>query len=375
MKSVLISLFLVIAFSVHAQVERIQTENNSLQFTNLFDATQKAQVACYRIPAMVTAPNGDVLTAIDERIPSCADLRSNRDINIVMRRSMDNGASWSAIETVVDYQDGKSASDPSMIVDTITGAIFMFFNYMDLDKEKEIYYFKVVKSLDNGRTWSTPIDITSQVTKPEWHQDFKFITAGRGIQTANGTLLHTIVNLDKGLHVFGSDDHGDSWYCIDTPITPADESKIVELTDGSWMINSRVNGLGTRYVHTSTDKGKSWKSHPVASLVDAGCNASIIRYTSVQNGDDKNRLLFSNANSKNNRSNLTVRISYDEGETWSDGKTIYSQGAAYSSMSVLSNGAIGLFFEKDDYQENVFVELALDWLMDGVDTYILPEQK
>jgi sialidase-1 len=324
---------------------------------------------------MVTAPNGDVLTAIDERIPSCADLRSNRDINIVMRRSMDNGASWSTIETVVDYPDGKSASDPSMIVDTTTDEIFMFFNYMDLDKEKEIYYFKVIKSLDNGRTWSTPIDITSQVTKPEWHQDFKFITAGRGIQAANGTLLHTIVNLDKGLHVFASDDHGDSWYFIDTPITPADESKIVELTDGSWMINSRVNGLGTRYVHTSTDKGKSWKSHPDASLVDAGCNASIIRYTSVQNGDDKNRLLFSNANSKNNRSNLTVKISYDEGETWSAGKTIYSQGAAYSSMSVLSNGAIGLFFEKDDYQENVFVELALDWLMDGVDTYILPEQK
>jgi sialidase-1 len=100
------------------------------------------------------------------------------------------------------------------------------------------------------------------------------------------------VNLDKGLHVFGSDDHGDSWYFIDTPITPADESKIVELKDGSWMVSSRVNGLGTRYVHTSTDKNKSWKSHPHASLIDAGCNASSIRYTSVQNGDDKNRLLF-----------------------------------------------------------------------------------
>ncbi|MFT6935261.1 MAG: sialidase-1 [Maribacter sp.] len=375
MKSIVICLFLGIAFSVHPQVERIQTENNSLQFTNLFDATQKAHVACYRIPSMVTAPNGAVLAAIDERIPSCADLRSNRDINIVMRRSLDNGVSWSTIETVVDYPEGKSASDPSMIVDKITGAIFMFFNYMDLDKEKEVYYFKVVKSLDNGKTWSTPIDITSQVSKPEWHQDFKFITAGRGIQTANGALLHTIVNLDKGLHLFGSEDHGDSWHFIDTPITPADESKIVELMDGSWMINSRVNGLGTRYVHTSIDKGKSWKSRPDASLIDAGCNASIIRYTSVQNGDDKNRLLFSNANSKNNRSNLTVRISYDEGETWSAGKTIYSQGAAYSSMNVLSNGAIGLFFEKDDYQENVFVELTLDLLTDGVDTYVLPEQK
>ncbi|WP_051554690.1 sialidase family protein [Maribacter antarcticus] len=292
-----------------------------------------------------------------------------------MRRSADNGASWSTIETVVDYSDGKSASNPSMIVDTTTGTIFIFFNYMDLDKEKEVCYFKVVKSLDNGKTWSTPTDITSQVSKPEWHQDFKFITAGRGIQNANGTLLHTIVNLDKGLHVFGSYDHGDSWYFIDTPIVLADESKVVELADGTWMINSRVNELGARYVHTSADKGRTWESSPETLLVDAGCNASIIRYTSVQNGDDKNRLLFSNANSKNNRSNLTVRISYDEGEAWSGGKTIYSQGAAYSSMTILSNGAIGLFFEKDDYQENVFVELILDWLSDGADKYISAEQK
>ncbi|MFT5737846.1 MAG: sialidase-1 [Maribacter sp.] len=99
------------------------------------------------------------------------------------------------------------------------------------------------------------------------------------------------------------------------------------------------------------------------------------RNSVTQYGDDKDRLLFLNANSKNNRSNLTVRISYDEGKTWSGGKTIYSQGAVYSSMSVLSNGAIGLFFEKDDYQENMFTELSLDWLTDGVDTYILPEQK
>ena len=79
---------------------------------------------------------------------------------------------------------------------------------MNLDTEKDIYYLHVTKSSDNGKTWSEPEDITSQIAKPEWHKDFKFITSGRGIQTRSGKLLHTMVNLKSGLHLFGSDNHG-----------------------------------------------------------------------------------------------------------------------------------------------------------------------
>ena len=70
------------------------------------------------------------------------------------------------------------------------------------------------------------------------------------------------------------------------------------------------------------------------------------------------------------RENMTVRISYDEGKTWSEGKTIYKGASAYSSMTVLKNGDIGLFFEKDDYTKNVFVQFTLEWLTDGNDKYI-----
>ena len=66
-----------------------------LEFTDLFP--QKEGISCYRIPSIVTAPNGDLITAIDERIPSCADLRDNNDINIVSRRSSDNGKNWTPI--------------------------------------------------------------------------------------------------------------------------------------------------------------------------------------------------------------------------------------------------------------------------------------
>jgi len=181
-----------------------------------------------------------------------------------------------------------------------------------------------------------------------------------------------MVNLESGLHLFGSDDHGKSWFFIDTPILPGDESKIVELVDGTWMINSRVNGKGLRFVHTSTDQGATWHSKADESLIDPSCNASLIRYTSVKEGADKNRLLFSNAKSEKDRTNMTIRVSYDEGKSWTEGKTIYQEGSAYSSMSILANGDIGLFFEKDNYKENVFVRLSLDWLTDGKDRYKIP---
>ena len=181
------------------------------------------------------------------------------------------------------------------------------------------------------------------------------------------------MNLNNGLHLFASDNHGESWYLIDTPIIPGNESKIIELNDGTWMINSRINEKGIRFVHTSTDEGATWLSKPDSSLIDPGCNASIIRYTSIKEGADKNRILFSNAKMKDERNNMTIRISYDEGRSWTEGKSIYNKGSAYSSMSILANGDIGLFFEKDKYQENVFVRLTLEWLTDGYDKYTIPK--
>ncbi|WP_223548772.1 exo-alpha-sialidase [Aestuariivivens sp. NBU2969] len=357
--------FIVLSLALYSQEHKTQI----LDYKVLFSAKNNTKVSCYRIPAIVTAPNGVLVAAIDERVPSCGDLKWSNDINIVLRRSDDNGITWSKIETVVDYPLGQSASDPSMIVDKVTGDIFLFYNYMDLNHEKDVYYLKVIKSSDNGKTWGEPKDITRQISKTEWHKDFKFITSGRGVQTTKGILLHTLVNLQKGLYVFGSKDHGKTWHVIDTPIAPADESKIVELANGDWMINSRVNSKGFRYVHKSSDNGETWCTQPDSLLIDPSCNASIIRYTSIISGDDKNRLLFSNAKKQGDRMNMTVRISYDEGKTWTKGKTIYSGSAAYSSMTVLNNGDIGLLFEKDNYTENVFVRLTLEWLTNGKDVY------
>ncbi len=369
MNKLLTLLTAVFLFNCGVKTPNKTTADGAPVFQDLFNTSMTEGVECYRIPAIVTAPNGDVIAAIDERVPNCGDLKWSRDINIIVRRSVDDGKTWSNIETVINFPDGQSASDPSMIVDNITKEIFLFYNFMNLDTEKDVYYLHVVKSSDNGKTWGKPEDITSQIAKPEWKNDFKFITSGRGIQTRSGKLLHTMVNLNSGLHIFGSDDHGKTWSFINTAIQPADESKIIELTDGTLMINARVNSAGMRYVHRSTDEGTSWTTTPAPELIDPGCNASIIRYTDTKDGYDKNRLLFSNAKSEKGRVNMTVRISYDEGNTWSEGKTIYEGSSAYSDMTILENGDIGLFFEQDEHTKNPFVSFSLDWLTDGEDVY------
>jgi len=375
MKKILVVFIAILSLNSYGQKEKGELAKGIIQYVDLFNTSMNEDVSCYRIPAIVTAPNGDLIASIDERVPGCGDLKWSKDINIIVRRSSDNGKTWSPIEMVIDFPFGKSASDPSMIVDKITNEIFLFYNYMDLDKEKNVFYLHVVKSSDNGKTWSKPEDITSQIAKPEWHNDFKFITSGRGIQTSTGKLLHCMVNLKNGMHLFGSDDHGKTWHFIDTPISPANESKVVELVDGSWMVNARANKTGMRYVHISTDEGKTWVSRAEEQLIDPGCNGSIIRYTSIKDGYKKDRLLFSNAKMKKGRKNMTVRVSYDEGETWTEGKTIYTGGSAYSSLTVLENGDIGLFFEQDGYKKNPFVSFSLKWLTDGDDKYKKPRKK
>ena len=328
--------------------------SQNLEFVDLFDNSMNSEVFCYRIPSLVTTTNGTLIAAIDERNNSCGDLKWNRDINIVIRKSFDDGKTWTKIEKIVDYPLGRSASDPSMIVDKKTNEIFLFFNYMDLDNAKDIYRFMVIKSSDQGENWSEPVEITNNIIKKGWEKDFMFITSGRGIQTKDGTLLHCLVNLNKGTHVFGSKDHGKSWFLIDTSLSPGDESKIVELSNGNWLVNSRVNSNDSRYSHISKDNGQTWATYKNKDLQDPGCNASLVKYDEL--------LLFTNAFDSKYRKNLSLSISKDQGRTWAKNQTIYKGESAYSSMTKLKNGDIGVFFEKDNYTKNVFVRIPKSWL-------------
>lgn len=321
----------------------------------------------FRIPALITAKNGDLIALADARYKNGADLIHVRDIDIVMRRSRDNGKTWDPVKKIAAFGNGRPASDASLVLHHKTGDIFCFYNYMDQDKSKKEFRLYVQRSSDHGKTWSRALDITDSLVQPGWGKlDFKFITSGRGCSTRDGKILHTLVHLKHGVFVIMSEDDGRTWKTLPTPVKPADESKIIELADGSWMINSRVNGSGARWVHRSSDQGKTWQSEKDMQLIDPSCNGAIVRYSSTADGASKNRLLFSNANSSAGRKNLTVKISYDEGRTWSEGKVVDPGNSAYSDMTVLADGSIGILYEPG-HQEVRFTRITLEDLTDGAD--------
>ncbi|MCK9508024.1 MAG: glycoside hydrolase, partial [Pigmentiphaga sp.] len=206
-KNIILFLFLILTCLLTGKGNK-----GDLDLKILFETSTDSEVSCYRIPALITANNGNLIVAADERVPSCQDLRTNDNINIVIRVSSDNGKSWSKPSTVIDFPSGQSASDPSFILNKYTGKIFLFYNYMDLIHEKSVYYFHYVESTDNGLTWTQPKDITQFVSTDKRKYDFQFVTSGRGTQTNDGWLLHTLVSLKYGIFVFGSKDHGETWF-------------------------------------------------------------------------------------------------------------------------------------------------------------------
>ena len=315
------------------------------------DEVQGVKSAVYRIPALCTAPNGDLVVAIDARRVGGGDLNHAKPIDIAIRRSMDGGKTWTepafSWKWRWDDEEHWAGSDPSFVVDSKAKKIFLFYNVWESKKKHGVFQFYVQESSDNGKTWSKPRDISRDIAFPEWpfgkpdrEGGFIFITSGSGTQTKDGTLLHTLVHVGDGNALFGSTDHGKTWKAVGKPVKNGDECKVVELSDGSWMINSRWRG-GGRQIHVTKDRGATWESRYDASLEDPQCNAQIMRVG--------NALLFSNCKSPTRRALLHMRTSYDDGKTWNGGLCVEPNGAAYSDMCVLPNGDIGVVWEGAGY--------------------------
>lgn len=341
----------------------MQSDPMELSDSQSLFVSGKDGVHTYRIPAIITAKNGDLIAACDARRKSAADLKLQRTIDIVFRRSVDGGKTWSPIEMLDPIEDG-GCSDPSFLLDKTSGDLFCFYNYMVSDLTNNEFRFVLQKSSDHGKTWGKPIDFTEQVAGPELKNSFKFITSGRGIQTRDGMLVHNFVRVGKGVTLFGSSDHGESWKPL-SEVSPADESKVVQLPDDSWMVNSRLTP-GKRYVHRSHDGGQGWTSALDQGLPDPQCNACILQYTAKRDGYSKDRLVFCNAASVSGRKNLTARISYDSGKTWSSGKVIDKGPSSYSEITVLADGSFGVLYEPG-HGEVRYVRFTLEALTGGSD--------
>ncbi|MCA5892209.1 glycoside hydrolase [Isoptericola sp. NEAU-Y5] len=341
----------------------------------------------YRIPALTVTNDGTVLASYDGR-PTGGD--SPAPNSILQRRSTDAGATWGPQEVVAAGRTAapvEGYSDPSYVVDRETGTIFNF-HVKSYDQgfwgsragtdpdDRNVIQANVSVSTDDGRTW-TPRTITADVTGSTGARS-RFAASGQGIQLKYGEhagrLLqqYTIINAAGTVQAVSvySDDHGATWK-VGTPVgTGMDENKTVELSDGRVMLNSR-DSAGSKYrkVAYSTDGGVTYGAVTLdRELPDPTNNGAIVRaYPNAPQGSAEAKvLLFSNAASQSARVNGTVRVSFDDGETWAASRVFRSAGMAYSTLATLPDGDVGILFEPGGGNGGIrFAKVDLDWILAG----------
>jgi sialidase-1 len=334
----------------------------------------------YRIPAVLVSPKGALLAFCEGRKTGGGD---HGDLDLVLKRSDDGGKTWGPM-TVVHEEGGNAKitiGNPCPVVDRDTGTIWLPF-CRDND---DVF---MTHSTDDGHTWAAPTEITADVKKPTW--SWYATGPGVGIQLRRGPHAgRMVIPCDHRepidgeqtmlSHAFYSDDHGKRWKLGSSVGLHTDECQVVETADGSLLMNMRNDWVRSgkqpdqgqmRTVSRSTDGGASWSALRFEkTLVEPVCQASFLRYTD-EHRHDRNRVLFSNPPDATRRINLTVRLSYDEGETWPVARRLWAGPSAYSCLTVLPDLSIGCLYEAGNeraYETIRFARFSLDWLTRGRD--------
>ncbi|MDF1572904.1 MAG: exo-alpha-sialidase [Bacteroidales bacterium] len=334
----------------------------------------------YRIPAIVTADDGSLVTATDRRNNHEGDLPA--DIDTYIRRSTDKGTTWSDPLMIAGENTTLGYGDPALVVERESGKIFCMMAHKQGfwgSTPTDPIRVTVSESADNGVSWTTPLDITDELygaacTNPvsrNWNAIF--VSSGRGIQLSSGRLMFAVAvrgtsgTIDN--YVIYSDDKGMNWKVNSNQVHQGgDEAKLAQRNNGDVVIS--IRNYGNREWNVSGDNGFTWGTttiHP--DLVDPNCNGEIMTYTSTNDGFEKNRMLHSLAYATD-RSNVSMLLSYDEGETFPIVKTICPTPSAYSTFTILPDRTIGMYYEDRSVgggYDLVYVRFSLAWLTDGLD--------
>lgn len=324
--------------------------------------------AAFRIPGLVTTNKGTLLGVYDVRYNSSVDLQEHIDIGL--SRSIDGGKTWEKMRLPLAFGEygglpaaQNGVGDPSILVDTKTNTIWIVAAWthgmgnqrawwssqqgMDVNHTAQLV---LVKSTDDGKTWSEPINITEQVKHPEWY--FLLQGPGRGITMEDGTLVFPIQYIGKdripNAGIMYCKDRGETWTIHNHARTNTTEAQVAEVVPGTLMLNMRDNRGGSRAVYTTSDLGMTWKEHESSrtALPEPVCMASLISVKAADNVLGKDILIFSNPNTTNARKNITIKISLDGGNTWAH-QLLLDEGEnwGYSCLTMVDKETIGILYE------------------------------
>ena len=346
----------------------------------------------YRIPALLVSRSGTILTFCEGRKDGRGDSGA---IDLLLKRSEDGGATWSD-QQVVWSDEANTCGNPCPVVDQRTGRILLLGTWNHGQDEGESLHHGTAKdtrrvflltSDNDGASWSPPLEITAEAKAADW---WWYATGpGVAIQLGQGARRGRIVvpanhsSAANGFaaHAIYSDDAGKTWHRSNAIAPACNESQVVELADGRLMMNMRSQSFtneertGYRSISFSRDGGESWSAPEFdRHLGDPQVQASLIRY-SLAGSEDRNRVLFSNPGppisaGRAERVRMTVRLSYDEGRSWPVSKLIHAGPAAYSCLTRMPDGSIGLLYEsgtESAYESLQLVTFSLNWLTDAAE--------
>ena len=326
--------------------------------------------AAFRIPGLATSNAGTLLAVYDVRYNNSVDLQEYIDVGL--SRSTDKGQTWEKMVIPMSFgeYDGlpkaqNGVGDPAILVDAETGTIWTiaawthgmgnhraWHNSQDGMSKERTAQLVLSKSIDDGKTWSEPINITEQVKDPSWK--FLLQGPGRGITMQDGTLVFPIQYIDStripNAGIMYSKDRGETWHIHNHARTNTTEAQVAEVTPGVLMLNMRDNRGGSRAVSTTADLGKTWTEHPSSRSVlqEPVCMASLIKVEAKDNVYGKDILLFSNPNTTEGRHHITIKASLDGGLSFPveyDVLLDEGYGWGYSCLTLIDAETVGILYE------------------------------
>ncbi|MEI6646904.1 MAG: sialidase family protein [bacterium] len=334
----------------------------------------------YRIPALAVTTQGTVLAICEGRKKGSGD---SGDIDLVMKRSVDNGKTWSAQQVIWNDKEN-TCGNPCAVVDRDTGTIWLLSTWNRGDDHegaiiqqtsKDTRHIFVMNSVDDGITWSKAVEITADVKLTNW--TWYATGPGSGIQIEQGPHKGRLVipcdHIEAATkhyysHVIYSDDHGKSWKLGGTtPQDKVNECEVVELAGGKLMLNMRNydRAKKSRQTAVSSDGGLTWTDQRLdPTLIEPICQAAIERVPATARSNS-GVLLFSNPASEKGRVNMTVRASTDDGKTWSVSRVLHAGPSSYSDLAMLANGEAACLYEggmKGACEAIIFISFPLDTL-------------